>query len=223
MISNVVFDFDGTIADSRAALLGLYNRLAEKHGFKPMRVEDLEVLRKLSILERCRRLGVPVYRLPSLVMEVKRSYVDVLGDVAPYEGMIPLLAELHRRGLTVGIISSNAQENIRRFLARHGAEALVHCIYCSSNIFGKDRMISRYLKTFRLTPGQVLYVGDEHRDVLACKKTKLRVQAVTWGVDSLELLQEAEPDFFAHQPPDILRQVARLNGWPEDGGTGAPT
>ncbi|MDY7230599.1 HAD-IA family hydrolase [Hyalangium rubrum] len=212
MISNVVFDFDGTIANSLRVMVSLYNQIAEKYGYTPMLDSDLAHLRKLSIMDRCRKLGVPVLRLPSLVLEAKRRYREVGGTVEAYEGMIPVLQELRRQGVSVGIISSNSQETIEKFLERNSARSLVHSISCSSNLFGKDKMISRYLKTFSLSPEQVLYVGDEHRDVEACKKTKLRIVAVTWGADSVELLGQAGPDFLAHQPADIVERVKQLNG-----------
>lgn len=218
MISDVVFDFDGTLADSRYAIVDLYNQLAAKHGFKPMLAEDIEQLRKVSIRERCKLLGVPMYRVPSLALELTAKYRTMIDSVEPYEGMIPVLQALQKRGVRVGIISSNSQQNIERFLVRTQADSLVRAIYSSSNLFGKDKVISRYLKTFGLSPDQVLYVGDEHRDVVACKKTRLRMLAVLWGADSLELLSKAGPDFIAQRPEDILHRVGQLNGWQAERG-----
>ncbi|KFA92562.1 HAD hydrolase-like protein [Archangium violaceum] len=214
MISNVVFDFDGTIANSKSALLGVYNQVAEKHRFKPMAEEDIPVLSRLSIPERCSKMGVPLYKVPSLMVEVARSYRNVVDSVRAFDGMLSVLQTLHRHGLTVGIISSNATENIQRFLAKNGMESVVRRVHCSSNLFGKDKVISRYLKTYGLTSEQVVYVGDEERDVVACKKTKLRVLSVSWGLDSLDVLTRVNPDSIAHQPTDILQWVARLNGLP---------
>ena len=214
MISNVVFDFDGTIADSKSAILSVYNQVAEKHRFNPMLETDIPVLSRLSIPERCRKMNVPLYKLPALMVEVTRSYRNVVDSVAAFDGMIPVLQTLHRHGLTVGIISSNSAENIQRFLARNGMDSVVQRVHCSSNMFGKDKVISRYLKKYGLSPEQVLYVGDEERDVVACKKTKLRVLSVSWGIESLDVLTRAGPDFIAHQPADILQRVAQLNGLP---------
>lgn len=214
MISNVVFDFDGTIADSKSALLTVYNQVAEKHRFNPMLETDIPVLSKLSIPERCRKMNVPLYKLPALMVEVTRSFRNVVDSVAAFDGMIPVLQTLHRHGLTVGIISSNSIENIQRFLARNGMDSFVQRVHCSSNIFGKDKVISRYLKMYGVSPEQVLYVGDEERDVVACRKTKLRVLGVSWGLESLDVLTRAGPDFIAHQPADILQRVAQLNGLP---------
>ncbi|MCY1077644.1 HAD hydrolase-like protein [Archangium lansingense] len=214
MISNVVFDFDGTIADSKSAIISVYNQVAEKHRFKPLFEADIPTLSKLSIPERCHRMNVPIYKLPVLIVEVTRSFKNVVDSVSAFDGMRSVLETLHRHGLTIGIISSNSNENIERFLARQGMESLVQRVHCSSNVFGKDKVISRYLKTYGLTPEQVLYVGDEERDVVACKKTKLRVLSVSWGLESLDVLTRAGPDFIVHQPSDILQRVAELNGLP---------
>jgi phosphoglycolate phosphatase len=214
MISNVVFDFDGTIADSKAIVLSAYNQVAEKHRFKPMVEADIEVLSRLSFPERCRKMDVPLYKVPSMIVEVTRLYKNVVDSVAAFDGMLPVLETLHRHGITVGIISTNAAENIQRFLARNGMDSVVQRVHCSSNMFGKDKVISRYLKKYGLSPEQVLYVGDEERDVVACRKTKLRVLSVSWGLEALDVLTRAGPDFIAHQPTDILQRVAELNGLP---------
>ncbi|WP_375765413.1 HAD hydrolase-like protein [Archangium gephyra] len=214
MISNVVFDFDGTIANSRSVVIAAYNQVAEKHRFNPMCEADIPVLSRLSIPERCRKMGVPLYKLPSVILEVGRSYKNFVDSVVAFEGMLPVLHTLHRHGLTVGIISTNSAENIQRFLARNGMEPVVQRVHCSSNMFGKDKVISRYLKTYGLTPEQVLYVGDEERDVVASRKMKLRVLSVSWGFETLDVLTRAGPDFMAHQPADILQRVAQLKGLP---------
>jgi phosphoglycolate phosphatase len=214
MISNVVFDFDGTIANSRSVVLSVYNQVAEKHRFNPMVEADIPVLSRLSIPERCRKMNVPLLKLPWVMAEVARSYKSFVDSVVAFDGMLSVLQTIHRHGLTVGIISSNTTENIQRFLTRNGMESVVQRVHCSSNLFGKDKVISRYLKTYGLTPEQVLYVGDEERDVVACRKTKLRVLSVSWGFESLDVLTRAGPDFIAHQPADILQRVAELKGLP---------
>ncbi len=214
MISNVVFDFDGTLADSKSAIVSAYNQVAEKHRFKPLREEDIPVLSRLSIPERCHRMGIPMYKLPALLLEVTRGFRNIVDSVVAFDGMGTVLETLHRHGFTLGIISSNSAENIQRFLARNGMEPLVQRVHCSRNIFGKDKVLSRYLKRYGLTPAQVLYVGDEERDVVACRKVKLRVLSVSWGLESLDVLTRAGPDFIAHRPAEILQRVAELNGLP---------
>ncbi|MNF15821.1 Pyrophosphatase PpaX [compost metagenome] len=51
-------------------------------------------------------------------------------------------------------------------------------------------------------------MGDELRDVQACKRIGVKVAAVTWGYDSVKLLTEAEPDYLCEAPVDILGLIA---------------
>ncbi|HLM43168.1 MAG TPA: HAD hydrolase-like protein, partial [Myxococcaceae bacterium] len=74
MITHVVFDFDGTLVDSRELAVQLINELAEKGGFSRLTAENLEELRNLSIIERCSRLGIPTYKLPWMAIQLARSY-----------------------------------------------------------------------------------------------------------------------------------------------------
>ncbi len=66
MYKHIVFDFDGTLADSRSVFLRCYNELAAKHGFNIIDEGNIERLKKLSIVERLRHLKVPLLWLPFL-------------------------------------------------------------------------------------------------------------------------------------------------------------
>ncbi len=209
MISHVVFDFDGTLADSLQFYIGLYNELAEQHRYGKLTPENLAELRRLPILERCNRLGVPAYRLPWLVVQLSRRSRQVAQDIGFNAGIPELLQQLRARGLTLAILSTNTEENIRVFLQRHGAGDWVEAIHCSSRLFGKARLLRELMRRSRLRPEQLVYVGDEHRDIEACKEAGVRVIAVSWGADALARLREAGPDHLAEHPADIADCVSR--------------
>jgi phosphoglycolate phosphatase len=209
VITHVVFDFDGTLADSKEAVIGLYNELAEKHHYGKLTADNLEELRRLSMLERCRRLKVPPYRLPWLVVQVGRALRSAMHSIEFHEGIPELLKDLRSRGLHVLILSSNREENIRAFLRHHAAEDLVEGVHCSSNLFGKARLMRAMMKRSGLQPEQLVYVGDELRDIAACREVGVKVIAVRWGADALEVLRQAGPDAIAEHPRDIADYVSR--------------
>jgi phosphoglycolate phosphatase len=63
-------------------------------------------------------------------------------------------------------------------------------------------------RKFQIDRNQMLYVGDELRDVQACKKIGVKIAAVTWGFDSAPLLAASKPDLLCHSPAafaDLLR------------------
>jgi phosphoglycolate phosphatase len=208
-MTHVVFDFDGTLVDSKNAAIGTYNEIAEKHRYGKLTPDNLEALRKLSILERCTQLGVPPYKLPWLVMQVGRNYRKALHLVEFNPGIPELLRELRARGLKLIVLSTNTEENIRAFLQRHSAEAWVDGFYCGSGLFGKARLLRDLMKRSGLKREQLVYVGDEHRDVEACKEVGVKVIAVRWGFDAEARLVEAAPDALADSPADVAACVAR--------------
>ncbi|HEX8530670.1 MAG TPA: HAD hydrolase-like protein [Cytophagales bacterium] len=203
MIQHVLFDFDGTLADSKEMALAILNRLAEKHAFRKIAPEDIEALRRLSIVERCRWLGVPLYKIPLLSIEARGLYKSALPQLQPFPGIRELLAALGQRGYGLSVLSSNSEGNIRAFLHRNGIEA-IRTVVGSSALFGKDAAIKRFLKTHRLGSSQVIYVGDEERDVTACRKCAIPVIWVGWGYDAPEAVRPAQPDYTVQAPAEIL-------------------
>lgn len=203
MIQHVLFDFDGTLADSKEMALAILNRLAEKHQFRQIAPEDIEGLRRLSILERCRWLGVPLYKIPLLSVEARALYKRSLSELQPFPGIRELLTALGQRGYRLSVLSSNSEGNIRAFLHRNGIDA-IRTVVGSSALFGKDAAIRRFLKTHRLGGAQVIYVGDEERDVIACRQCGIPIIWVGWGYDAPEVVRPAQPDFMVQAPEEIL-------------------
>lgn len=205
-MKHILFDFDGTIADSEQVALCIMNEMAEKHGFRHVTPEDVDRLRRMTIADRFRELGLPLRKLPGWAKEYNELFQEAVLKVDPFPGMPELLAKLHEKGYGISILSSNAEDNIRRFLQRHNL-GFIQDVRCSHHVFSKDRMIKRLVRRYKLRQEDVVYVGDEHRDVVACKRAGVRVIWVNWGFDGVEAVAPEKPDFIAEQPSDILQFV----------------
>jgi len=205
-MKHILFDFDGTIADSEQIALGIMTTLADRHGFPRVSMEDVERLRRMTIADRFRELELPLRRLPGWAKEYNVLFQEAVLKVDPFPGMSDVLRQLHESGYAISILSSNAEDNIRRFLNRHNL-GFIEDVRCSHRVFSKDRMIKRLLRRYKLQHEDVVYVGDEHRDVVACKRAGVRVIWVKWGFDGVEAVAPEKPDFVAETPADILRFV----------------
>jgi phosphoglycolate phosphatase len=201
----IVFDFDGTIADSRSLFIELYNELALKHDYSLLNDENLDVLRGVSISERCRLLGVPMYRIPFLASAIIKKYKASISRLHFNEGMKELLLSLGSNHIPCAVLSSNSKENIQKFFDLNGMAN--SDIFSSRSVFGKHRLINKFLKQKKLKPAEILYVGDELRDVIACRKSDVNVAWVSWGYDSEESLNNNKPDYHIDSPAQILSLV----------------
>ncbi|MEB2299413.1 HAD-IA family hydrolase [Lysinibacillus xylanilyticus] len=202
----IIFDFDGTLADSTAVFAAAWNTIAQKYKFKGIELKEIESLKKLSIAERSKLFDFPMYKLPMILPQFYRLYRQSLNDVHLYDGMKEVLMEIDKRGYKILIISSNSQENILEFLKMNG----IHCVsdvLCSNRIFGKDKVIKKFLKDSSITPSEVLYIGDEQRDIVACKKAGVPIIWVGWGYDAIEVVQQEEPEYKVATPQEILNII----------------
>jgi len=199
----IIFDFDGTLADSTAVFASAWNTLAQKYKFKGIEFKEIESLKKLSIAERSKLFDFPMYKLPMILPQFYRLYRQSLNEVHLYEGIKDVLMEIDKRGYKILIISSNSQENILEFLKMNGIQCVSN-VLCSNRIFGKDKVLKKFLKDSSSTASDVLYIGDEQRDIVACKKVGVPIIWVSWGYDSIEVIQQEEPEYKVNAPQEIL-------------------
>ncbi len=206
---HVLFDFDGTIADSENTALDIMTVMAERHGMRMIRPDEVEKFKKMPIRERFRQLDLPMRKLPKWAKEYNHLFQDAVGLVDPFDGISEMLKTLNSKGFTISIISSNAENNIRKFLIRHELD-FIYDVHCSHHVFSKDKMIKKLLRRWKLQRSDAIYVGDEHRDVVACKKAGVKVIWVRWGFDGHEAVLLENPDFIAETPSDILKIVGAV-------------
>lgn len=205
----IIFDFDGTIADTVDALVSIANRLALQFGYVPITPYELALLRNLTAREIIKHSGVSLLKIPFLVKRVKAELKNKIRELQPITGIQEALIELNNHGYKLGIITSNSQENVTEFLKYHNLDYLFDFIYSGVTIFGKTTIINNVLRQKQLKTNTVIYVGDETRDIEASKKANIKVVAVTWGFNSLEALAQQNPDFLINQPIELLDVVQK--------------
>lgn len=203
----IIFDFDGTIADTVDALVNVANRLAVEFGYIQITPEELAILRNLTSREIIKYAGISVFKIPFLVKKVKSELKNKIPDLKPIIGIQESLSELKRQGYRLGIITSNSQDNVSEFLKINNLDNLFEFVYSGVTIFGKTTIINNVLRQKQLKPQEVIYVGDETRDIEASKKSNIKVVAVTWGFNSYEVLSRQKPDYLINHPRELLDVV----------------
>lgn len=205
-MKHIIFDFDGTLADSTAVFASAWNTLAQKYKFKGIELKEIDTLKKLSISERSKLFDFPMYKLPMILPQFYKLYRQSLNDVHLFAGMKEVLLELDKRGYKILIISSNSKDNIVEFLKING----IHCVtdvLCSNRIFSKDKVMKKFLKESNVSSSEVVYIGDEQRDIVACKKAGIPIIWVEWGYDAIEVIQNEEPEYKVATPDEILEII----------------
>lgn len=205
----LIFDFDGTIGDTFADGFEILNKLAVEFGFRQLSREDIPKARDMRTRQLMKFLGIPTTKMSRIAHRGSQELTSRIQTVKPCEGVPEVLRELHRDGYLLGIVTSNTESNVQTFLRNHDLE-IFDFIRCSSKLLGKAREIRIALKLQKMLPEDVLFVGDETRDVEAATKTHIRMAAVTWGYNSRTALEGLKPDFVFERPEEFLSFLRTL-------------
>jgi phosphoglycolate phosphatase len=199
----LLFDFDGTIADTRTMALRILNELSEEFRFRSLPEEELPEARNMTTQKLIRHLGIRRWRVPKIARRGLVKFHERIHQVEPISQVPAILQQLHERGFRMGILTSNSQANVTAFLKHHQITCF-EFLRSSSKLFGKSREIRRIMKEYQLQPEDLIYIGDETRDIEATHATAVRIAAVTWGYNSAEVLRSMNPEFLFDHPEQLL-------------------
>lgn len=188
----IIFDFDGTLADSFGWAAELVNQFADQYGFRRIEAHETETLRVLDAKTLIHQLGVPAWKIPLMAAHVRKLMGQQIDRIPLFAGIDEQLRCLAASGATLAVVSSNAEQNIRRVLGPANA-ALFTYYECGAAVFGKASKLKTVLRKTGIAPAQAILVGDEIRDQQAAAQVQMAFGAVAWGYTHYAALLERAP------------------------------
>lgn len=202
--NTLIFDFDGTIADTLALLINISNQLADEYGYRKVNPDDVRTLKDQHIVDIVRQLQIPTTKIPVIMFKVRQKMGQHITQAPIVKGLKEILVDLQRAGHRMGILSSNSRTNIHLFLTHHDIHQF-EFLQTSVGMLGKPRRLQHTIREHNLHADDVIYVADEIRDIEAARRAGVKVAAVAWGYNAPASLKTANPDFFLESPEDLLK------------------
>jgi phosphoglycolate phosphatase-like HAD superfamily hydrolase len=203
-VKAVLFDFDGTLANSLELGYEVMDILCQKHGYN---ILPQDAYRTLGTRQVIREMGIPIWRLPRLMREGRRLMAERICEISPVEGIKEALSELDSLGLLLGVVTSNSGDNVKSWLTYHKLDNYFDVILGGGGLLRKERCIRRVMNKLNLKPNELLYVGDESRDIIACQHLGIQGVAVTWGLDLEQKLLNDNPANLIACPKELAPLV----------------
>lgn len=204
----VIFDFDGTIADSLPAIIAVFEDLTGRS--ERFTTEQIEAMRELSIPQLMQELKVPKWKAPYLVVRGRQMLKAHLHGIHVHEAMADAIKELHERAIPLYVLSSNSTENVRSYLRWHKLERYFSGVYGGASIWGKAPRLLKLIEEMGVDVAHSWYVGDETRDVTAARAVGLNVASVTWGYNTRAALEAKGPDAVVDTAAELLSTLKVL-------------
>nr|MCR5762742.1 HAD hydrolase-like protein [Treponema sp.] len=107
MQKTIVFDFDGTLADTLSLGINILNSYSSKFGYNKI---SLEQNKNVSAHELISMAGIKLWKLPFLVRRMRKDLNENIFQIQIFNGIPDLLESLKSSGFKMGILSSNSKK-----------------------------------------------------------------------------------------------------------------
>ena len=205
---SLIFDFDGTLADTFDEGVRIYNELAKEHGLKTVTATEVQELRHMKLTDFVNHMGISRRRVPKLLFHGTRMLKARISSLQLINGIESVIPKLRKQCDHFGILTSNSVENVQLFLKAHGLSDVFTFVSSTSKLTGKSNHLRSIRKAFSMDPEQMIYIGDEIRDVKAAQKARIPIASVSWGFNSADSLADADPDYLLHHPSELQGLVS---------------
>ena len=146
-----------------------------------------------------------------LLQAYTRYYTGHAHRIRPLPGVPEMLAELRRRGIRIGVVTSKRAATTEDTLQGAGLRPLVDAVTTADDVRDPKPApdpILLALHRFRALPKDAWMVGDGPFDVEAGRAAGVRTIAALWGTREQDALLASRPDYAAETPDEVVRVVA---------------
>jgi len=219
-IDTVVFDFDGTLADTiESSLLAFESTLLQFH-FEPPKSLTKEIYGALSTEGMFRSVGISDFNLQSKIL---LRYNELYREIAPriaslFAGVRFTLNLLMERGFRLAIATNEHRENLDILLRTFCIDQIFHTTCCADEVSRPKPwpdMGRKVVSRLDADPTRCLMLGDSVVDIEMARSNHMRSCVVSWGATSLDCLLDASPNFAITNFQQLLDILGIVNTNPE--------
>lgn len=202
----VIFDFDGTLADTVGILHQIYNDLANENGWEKLSLDEYKKLFTGTAWHALVWSKFMPWRIYTLVTESRNRLHSNPSKTQLYVGIDKVIDYFSKNGWSIYVLSRNREDTVRLILKEKGLKDNI-IVLSQASILGKHKKIKRLVKWKGYDKKFMWMIGDEVRDIKASKRSGIKCIAVTWGFQDEVTLRRSNPDFIAKTPKDILKII----------------
>lgn len=199
----IMFDFDGVIVDSLDVFTNAFLASCQACGYNGISTqEQFKTLLDGNFYEGLDQIGLSKQMINTILGErFSQEVQQGIHKITLFDDISRVLEHLAVRHVLI-VITSNVSSMVQQFFDREK-------IHCFKSIMGAEvekSKVNKIKKAIARHPDQpAYYVGDTRGDMIEGRQAGASTIAVTWGWHGKSKLKEANPDYMAHTPAELLR------------------
>lgn len=206
----IVWDWDGTLADSTGMIAAAIVKAAEQVGLPALTLSEARNVIGLGLNQSIETLfgGISNEQEQALAAQYRKNYFSGEQAIPLFDGADTLIAELSRRGHKQAVATGKGRRGLDLALDRSGIANYFQATRTVDECFSKPhpQMLDELMDYCVVTPERTLMIGDSSYDLQMAKNAGVHCLAVTYGAHSSEKL-------LGFHPKGIFKQFSDLSEW----------
>ena len=212
-IKAVLFDLDGTLADTALDLGGALNTMLREHGLPAVSMDKIRPVASHGA-SGLLKLGMNLDKTDPNHARLRQQYLDTYEtcfdqDTVLFDGIDALIQAIHARGLKWGIITNKPHTFTHRLVPQLGF-SIAPDVVVSGDTTAEAKPSTKPMlyacEQIGIAPQHCVYVGDAERDMQAGKNAGMRTVLVNWGyIAATDNVGEWPADAAIDKPQDLLK------------------
>ncbi|MBE7422105.1 MAG: HAD-IA family hydrolase [Zoogloeaceae bacterium] len=193
----VVFDWDGTLLDSAAAIVASIQSAARDLGLEPPDDAAARQVIGLGLHDALSQAlpGVPVDDYRQVAERYRHHYLAQDHELCLFDGAHELVEELADAGYLLGVATGKSRLGLNRALAASGLKDFFHATRCADECASKPApdMLLEIMSELAAEPGRTLMIGDTTHDLRMARNAGVGALAVGYGAHPRQALEAERP------------------------------
>ncbi len=206
----IVWDWDGTLADSTGMITNAIVQAAEQVGLPALDPKAASNIIGLGLRESIHALygDLPTDKAQALALQYTANYYAGEQAIPLFAGAKDTIIELNRRGFKLAVATGKGRRGLNLALQHCGLGNFFHTTRTIDECFSKPhpQMLDEIMDTCVATPERTLMIGDTSYDLQMAQNASVQAVAVTFGAQSHDKLS-------AYNSIEMFHQFKDLSAW----------
>ena len=211
----IVFDWDGTLMDSTAAIVASIQAAARDLDIQPPSDERAQHIIGLGLIDALRHAlpDLPVERYQEVAERYRYHFLSRDQDLLLFDGAVELIEELTRAGYHLAVATGKTRKGLARAFEVSGLGPRFQASRCADECRSKPhpQMLEELMDEIGVEPDVTLMIGDTTHDLQMARNAGVGALGVAYGAHPREILEAACPIYCAGNVAELaawLRQKA---------------
>ncbi len=211
----IAFDWDGTLFDSTKIIVRCIQRAVTDVGGAMPTDKDAAYVIGMGLMQALAHAApdVPPDKYPELGARYRHHYMQHQNDIALFDGVLALLAELKARHHVLAVATGKSRRGLDEALQAVELRGMFDGSRTADETAGKPhpRMLHELMREFGVDPGRTLMIGDTTHDLQMAVNAGCASVGVSYGAHEPDAFHVLNPRYVAHSVPE-LHQWLLANG-----------